>query len=99
MATVKLQPLGSRILVAPEEEQQTTASGIVIAPTANKEKSQRGKVIKLGSGGHDKDGKKIEFTVKEGDTIFFKKYSPDEFEVDGETYLIMDEADVLAVLK
>lgn len=99
MASVKLQPLGNRILVQAEEEEQTTASGIVIAPTANKEKPQRGKVIKLGTGGHDKDGNKTEFSVSEGDVVLFKKYAPDEFEVDGDTYLVMEESDVLAVIK
>lgn len=99
MADIKLQPIGGRILVLPSEEQQKTASGIVIAPTANKEKPQQGKVIKLGTGGKDKDGGEIKFTVKVGDTVFFKKYSPDEFELDGETYLIMDESDVLAVVR
>lgn len=99
MADIKLQPIGGRILVLPEEEQQTTASGIVIAPTASKEKPQKGKVVKLGTGGKDKEGNEIKFSVKVGDSVFFKKYSPDEFELDGKTYLIMDESDVLAVVR
>jgi chaperonin GroES len=98
MAEIKLQPLGAHILVLPEEEQTTTASGIVIAPTANKEKPQRGKVVKLGTGGRDKDGNEIKFFVKEGDVVLFKKYAPDEFEIDGKTYLIMEESDVLAIV-
>ena len=96
MADVKLQPLGANILVEPEEAEEKTASGIVIAPTASKEKPQQGKVVKLGTGGTDSDGNKITFNVKVGDKVLFKKYAPDEFEVSGKTYLIMSENDILA---
>lgn len=99
MAQVKVQPLGSHILVEPAEAEETTASGLVIAPTANKERPQRGKVVRLGTGGVDKNGNDIKFHVKEGDEVLFKKYSPDEVEVGGKAYLVMDQSDVLAVIK
>lgn len=97
MAT-KLQPIGGNILVKPEAEQKT-ASGIVIPDTVDKEKPQRGKVITLGTGKLNEKGEKLAFNVKVGDTVMFKKYSPDELEVDGEDYLIMEESDILAIIK
>ncbi len=92
-----LKPIGGGILVKPEAQEETTASGLVISSSAKEEKPQKGTVLALGTGKLDKDGKSLPWNVKEGDVVFFKKYSPDEIEVDGESYLIMDEADVLAV--
>lgn len=95
---VKVSPLGGRVLVKPLEEEEVTASGLIIPDTADKEKPQQGEVIALGTGKLTEDGKKVPFNVKVGDKIVFKKYSPDEIEVDGVEYLIMEEDDILAVL-
>lgn len=92
-----LTPIGSNILVKPVEQDETTPSGIVISATAKGEKPQRGTVLALGTGKKDKDGKDIPWNVAVGDEVYFKKYSPDEIELDGETYLIMEEADLLAI--
>lgn len=94
----KLTPIGGNILVKAITEDKTSASGIVLPDTIDKEKPQKGEVVALGSGKLDKDGKKIAFNVKVGDKVLFKKYSPDEVEVDGEEYLIMDEDAVLAII-
>ncbi|MFW5702437.1 MAG: co-chaperone GroES [Candidatus Dojkabacteria bacterium] len=99
MAKAKLTPIGGNILVKPVEEEKKTASGIVIPDSASKEKPQRGEVIALGTGRVDADGKKVDFNVKVGDTVVFKKYGPDELEQDDETFLIMEESDILAVVK
>jgi chaperonin GroES len=80
-------PLFARVVVEPHEKEETTASGIVIAETASKEKPQRGKVISAGP-----DVK----SLKAGDEILFKKYSPTEIEIDNKEYLILDEEDILA---
>ena len=96
--SAKLQPIGGYILVKPETE-QTTSSGIVLPDTVDKEKPQKGKVIALGTGKLNDRGEKIPFSVKVGDMVIFKKYSPDEIEVDGEEYLIMEESDILAIIK
>jgi chaperonin GroES len=64
----------------------------------DKEKPQKGEIIALGTGRIAPDGKKVSFNVKVGDIVVFKKYSPDEIEVDGEEYLIMDEDAILAVV-
>lgn len=99
MAQVKLTPVGGNILVKPVSEEKKSAAGIVLPDTVDKEKPQRGEVVALGSGKLTSDGKKIAFNVKVGDIVLFKKYSPDEIEVDGEEYLIMDEEAVLAIVK
>ncbi|MEI7578965.1 MAG: co-chaperone GroES [bacterium] len=98
MAKQKMTPIGGNILVQPVSDDKTTVSGIVLPDTMNKEKPQKGKVVALGSGKLTTEGKKIVFNVKVGDIVLFKKYSPDEIEVDGEDYLIMDEDAILAIL-
>jgi chaperonin GroES len=96
---VNIKPLGGRILVQPLEEEEVTESGLIIPDTASKEKPQQGKVIALGTGKVTDEGKNIDFRVKVGDKILFKKYSPDEVELGGEEYLVMDEDDILAVIE
>ncbi|MBD3279918.1 co-chaperone GroES [Candidatus Dojkabacteria bacterium] len=97
MAKPKFKPIGPNILVKPVEEEQKTDSGIVLPDTVDKEKPQKGKVIAIGTGIVD-DGKKLQFNVKVGDIVIFKKYSPDEIEIDGEDYLIMTEGDILGII-
>jgi len=94
----KLTPIGGNILVKAVSKEKVSASGIVLPDTVNSEKSQKGKIIALGTGKISHDGKKIAFNVKIGDDVIFKKYSPDEIEVDGEEFLIMDEDSILAVI-
>ncbi|MCA9385056.1 co-chaperone GroES [Candidatus Dojkabacteria bacterium] len=100
MAKPKITPVGGNILVKPITQDTTTPSGIVLPDTADKEKPQRGEIIALGTQRLSQTGEKIDFTVKVGDVVFFRKYSQklEEFEVDGEDYLIMDEDAVLAVI-
>lgn len=95
---VKLQPLGSRILIKPIEEETKTKGGLIIPDTAEKEKPAQGEVVSLGTGKISDEGKKIEFRVKIGDKVLFKKYAPDDIEVDGVKYLVLDEDDVLAII-
>jgi chaperonin GroES len=97
MAT-KLRPLHDRILVERIEEEEQKVGGIII-PDSAKEKPQQGKVIAVGAGKPDKDGKKVALDVKAGDTILFGKYSGQEIKIDGSEYLIMREDEVLAVLE
>jgi chaperonin GroES len=94
---VSLRPLHDRILVERIEEEEQKVGGIIIPDTA-KEKPQQGKVIAVGAGKADKDGKRIPLDVKDGDTILFGKYSGQEIKVDGNEYLIMREDEVLAVV-
>lgn len=93
-----LRPLHDRILVQRIEEEEQKVGGIII-PDSAKEKPQQGKVVAVGNGKADKDGKRVALDVKEGDTILFGKYSGQEVRVDGEDYLIMREDEVLAVIE
>jgi chaperonin GroES len=95
---LKIKPIGGNILVEPVSDEKTTAGGILLPDTVDKEKPQKGKVVALGTGKLDHSGKVIAFNVKIGDVVMFKKYSPDEIEIDGNEYLIMDEDAVLAVI-
>jgi chaperonin GroES len=96
---IKIQPLGKRILVKPAEIEEKTAGGLVIPPTSGDDKRpETGEIVKLGIG-KDDEGKEVKFDVKVGDRVYFKKYSPEEVEVDGEKYLIIDIEDILAVIK
>lgn len=97
MASIK--PIGGFILVKPEEESDTTASGLIIQSTSKGERPQKGKIIALGTGQLDEKSNKIPFNVKVGDLIMFKKYSPEEVEMDGEDYLIMKESDILGIIE
>jgi chaperonin GroES len=94
----KIVPIGDRIVVKIEENEEKTRSGIVLPDTA-KEKPQKGKVIAVGSGRLLDNGKKVELEVKVGDTVIFSKYAGTEIKLDGEKYLILSESDVLAILK
>ena len=93
-----LRPLHDRILVERLEEEEEQKVGGIIIPDSAKEKPQQGKVIAVGAGKADKDGKRIPLDVKDGDTILFGKYSGQEIKVDGNEYLIMREDEVLAVV-
>ena len=93
---MKLKPLGDRLIVRVVEEEETTASGIVLPDTA-KEKPQRGKVVAVGEGKWDDEGdKRIPPDVSEGDEVLYSKYGGTEIEVEGEELLVLRESDVLA---
>ena len=92
-----IQPLGDRVLVQPLEEKEVKKGGIII-PDSAKEKPQEGKVIALGTGKIDDDGKKIPFTVKKGDIVLISKYGGTEVKLDGETFTLLREDDILGIL-
>jgi chaperonin GroES len=92
---MKLKPLGDRLIVRAIEEEETTASGIVLPDTA-KEKPQRGEVIAVGDGAFDDSGNRKPVDVKEGETVLYSKYGGTEIKVEGEDLLVLRESDVLA---
>jgi chaperonin GroES len=93
---MKLKPLGDRVIVKALEEEETTASGIVLPDTA-KEKPQKGEVLAVGEGRWDDEGeKRIPLDVNEGDEVLYSKYGGTEITVDGEDLLVLRESDVLA---
>src|SRR3989449_8583934 len=91
---MKLKPLADRLIVQAVEEEETTASGLVLPDTA-KEKPQKGKVLAAGDGRLDDDGKRIPLDVKKGDEVLYSKYGGTEIKVDGEDLLVLRESDVL----
>jgi chaperonin GroES len=95
---MKIKPLNDRVLVVREDEEQKSAGGIIIPDTA-KEKPQRGKVVAVGSGKRDKDGKRIPVEVKVGDRILFGKYAGTEIKIDNVEHVFMREDDIFSVLE
>jgi len=95
---MKFQPLGDRVLVKPIKEDHQQVGGIII-PDSAKEKPQQGKVEAIGTGGKDSHGNDIVFSVKPGDTILLPKYGGTEIKLDGVTFQILRQDDILGVLQ
>jgi chaperonin GroES len=95
--TMKIQPLGDRVLVQALEAKEMSKSGIIIPDTA-KERPSEGKVIAVGLGRLTEDGERVKPEVSKGDTVLYGKYSGTEVTVDGKEYMILRESDVLAIL-
>jgi len=96
-ASMNIKPLGDRVLVEPLKEAEVKKGGIIIPDTA-KERPQEGKVIALGTGKLDENGKVIPFNVKKGDTVLMPKYGGTEVKINGKEYQILREEDILAVI-
>jgi chaperonin GroES len=94
---LRLKPLGARVVIKALERDEMTKSGIVLPDTA-KEKPQEGRVLAVGPGDRDEDGKRIPVELKEGDRVLFQKYSGTEFKIDDEELLILNEKDILATV-
>ncbi|WP_217587768.1 co-chaperone GroES [Lentibacillus saliphilus] len=92
-----IKPLGDRVVIELVEQEEKTASGIVL-PDSAKEKPQEGHVVAVGSGRVTDNGEKIALEVKEGDQIIFSKFAGTEVKYDGKEYLILRESDILAVI-
>lgn len=96
--SISIKPLGNRVVVEPEEQEEMTSGGIVLPETA-KEKPQKGKVLAIGPGDRDDDGKRVPLDVKEGDKVLFAKYSGTEIKLEGKKVLILRESDLLAIVE
>lgn len=92
-----LKPLSDHIVVESLREEKKKG-GIILPDTIEKERSEKGKVVAVGPGKRDNEGKRVPLDVKKGDIVLFTKYSPNEIKVDGKEYLIIREDDVLAIL-
>ncbi len=91
-----IKPIGDRVVVKPEAAEEKTSSGLIIPDTA-KEKPQRGTVLFVGPGSVE-NGKRVDMTVKSGDSVLYGKYAGTEITLDGEEVLIMRENDILGVI-
>jgi len=99
---MKIKPLADRVLIEPISSEEIKKFGkvsIVMPQTADKERPEQGKVVAVGLGRVDENGKKIAMNVKKGDKVLFTKYGPNEIKVDGKEYLIAEEKDILAILE
>ena len=96
-STMSLKPLGDKVVVEVIDEPQQTASGIVLPDTA-KEKSQRGKVLAVGTGKMLDNGERVALEVSEGDTVVFAKYGGTEISLDGKELMILSERDIHAIV-
>jgi len=95
---MNVKPLQDRILVRPLMEDEARKGGIIIPDTA-KERPQKGKIVAVGSGKFDNDGKKQPLEVKKGDQVLFAKYAGTEIKIDEDDFLIMREDDVLGIIQ
>jgi chaperonin GroES len=95
---MKIKPLNDRVLVLRIEEEDKTSGGIIIPDTA-KEKPQEGKVIAVGPGKTDDQGKRIPLDIKKNDRVLFSKYAGNEIKLDGVEHLIMREDDILGIIE
>lgn len=98
MSSLKLRPLGDRVWVEPIEQEERTASGIILPETA-KEKPMEGKVLAVGPGARKENGERAPLDVKIGDRVLFAKYAGTEFKHEGAKYLLMRESDLLAIIE
>ena len=96
---MNFKPLSNHLFIEAALEEKKTKSGIVLPDSAEKEKPMVGKVVAAGPGKTLDDGQLKPMSVKVGDKVLFKKYGPDEIEVDGKKYLVGDEDDVLAIIE
>jgi len=92
-----IKPLGDRVIIELVEQEEKTASGIVL-PDSAKEKPQEGKVIAVGPGSVNDKGEKVALEVSEGDNVIFSKFAGTEIEYEGTEYLILREDDILAII-
>ncbi len=95
---MQIKPLHDRVLVEPLDAEEKTAGGIIIPDTA-KEKPMEGKIVAVGAGSKNDDGKVAPLDVKTGDRILYGKWSGTEVKVDGDDFLIMKESDIMGVIE
>lgn len=98
VAKLKIRPLGDRVVVKQIEAEGKTKGGIIL-PDSAKEKPQEGKVVAIGKGKVDENGKTVPMEVKEGDKILYGKYSGTEITIDEKEYMILKEEDILAIVE
>ncbi len=96
--SLKLRPLADRVIVEPQDKEETFAGGALVLPETAKEKPQQGLILAVGPGRRDDDGDYVKMDVNTGDTVLFAKYAGTEVKVDGKKLLILKETDILAVV-
>ena len=96
---MKVRPLNDNVVVKPTKENEITKAGIVLPDTIDKERPEKGEIIAVGEGKLLENGQRAPMSVKIGDKVMFKKYSPDEIKIDDQEYLIVSQNDILAIIE
>jgi chaperonin GroES len=96
---MQFKPLSNHLFLEPLAEENVTKSGIVLPDNAEREKPVKGKVLAVGPGKLNEKGERVPMSVKVGDVVLFKKYGPDEIEIEKKKYLVGDEDDILAIIE
>jgi len=96
---MKIKPLGDKIVIKPISREEVTKSGIVLPDTADRERPEQGEVIAVGPGKMLNSGQRINVSVQVGQKVLFKKYSPDEFKIDGDEFLVLSENDIIGIIE
>ncbi len=96
---MNLKPLNDHLIVKPLSREAVTKSGIFLPETADKERPEQGEVIAIGTGRLLENGNLVPMSVKVGDKIVFKKYSPDEIKIDNQDFLVLRDGDVIAIIE
>lgn len=96
---MKLKPVNDYIIMKPLSAEETSAAGIIIPDTVDKERPEKGEVLAVGPGRPLENGQRMAMDVKDGDHVMFKKYAPDEMKIDGVEYLVIRMDDVMAVIE
>jgi len=96
---MKIKPLSNNVIIEQFKEEEKTKGGILLPQSAEKERPQQGKVISVGPGKTNNQGKIIPMNVKKGDIVLFSKYSPQEIKVEDKEYLVLKEEDILAIIE
>ncbi len=94
----RIRPLADRVVIQAQEKEEVTRGGIFLPDTASKEKPQEGRVMAVGEGRLDDNGRRVPVSVKAGDRVLFAKYAGTEVKIEDEEYLILAEKDILAVV-
>ena len=95
--SIKIRPLGDRVIISPIEPKEVVKGGIII-PDSAKEKPMQGKVVAAGPGAINKKGERLPMDVKEGDTVLYGKYSGTEIKLEDEKYIIMHQEEILGII-
>ena len=96
---MKIEPLNDKVVIKPLDNEEVTASGIVLPDTVDAEKPMQGEVIAVGPGATQDNGQRTPMSVKVGDKVLFTKYAPDEVEIDDEEYLVIEEDKILGIVR
>lgn len=97
---MNIKPLGDHLIVKPlAGKEEASRAGIILPDTVDKEKPEQGSVVAVGPGKLLESGNRAAMSIKAGDRVLFKKYSPDEVKVGGEEFLVLSEADILAIIE